>query len=126
MKISAKKSEIERKMAKLESELKNIEKSAAFRKEAAFMKALNNLMKKHGYSKSDLITLLQSDSPTPTKRGRKKSADKKRKARKLKIFKNPKTGEIVKTRGGNHKVLKSWKAKYKLSNIDDWLVETKD
>ena len=126
MKISAKKAEIERKMAQLESELKNIEKSAAFRKESAFMKALNNLMKKHGYSKSDLITLLQSDSPTPTKRGRKKSAAKKRKARKLKIFKNPKTGEIVKTRGGNHKVLKSWKAKYKLSNIDDWLVETKD
>ena len=46
MKISAKKAEIERKMAQLESELKNIEKSAAFRKEAAFMKALNNLMKK--------------------------------------------------------------------------------
>ena len=125
MKISAKKAEIERKMAQLESELKNIEKSAAFRKEAAFMKALNNLMKKHGYSKSDLITLLQSSSPTPTKRGKKKTADKKRKPRKLKIFKNPKTGEIVKTRGGNHKVLKSWKAKYKLSNIDDWLVETK-
>ena len=126
MKISAKKSEIERKMAQLESELKNIEKSAAYRKEAAVMKALNDLKKKHGYSKSDLIALLQSDSPAPTKRGKKQSVAKKRKPRKLKIFKNPKTGEIVKTRGGNHKVLKSWKAKYKLSDIDDWLVETKD
>ncbi len=39
---------------------------------------------------------------------------------------NPETGEIVETRGGNHKVLKAWKAQYNLANIDDWLIETKE
>jgi len=126
MTISTKKAEIERKIAQLEKALKRLENSAAIRKEAAVMRALNNLMKKHGYSKSDLIAILQAKSSASVKRGRKPTGAKNRKARKLKIFKNPHTGETVETRGGNHKVLKAWKAEYKLSSIEEWLVETRD
>ncbi|MFC2990624.1 hypothetical protein [Halomonas tibetensis] len=32
--------------------------------------------------------------------------------RKLKIYKNPNTGEVVETRGGNQKTLKAWKNEY--------------
>ena len=124
MKFTTKKVAIEKQMAKLEKELKSIENSAAFKKENAVKRALSNLMKKHSCSQNDLIALLQSDESEPSKR-RKKPASTKRKPRKLKVFKNPETGETVETRGGNHKVLKAWKAQYKLSNIDDWLVETK-
>ena len=88
-------------------------------------RSLSNLMKKHGYSQNDLIALLRDDQTEYVKR-RKKPAATKRKPRKLKVFKNPETGEIVETRGGNHKILKAWKAQYSLNNIDDWLVETKD
>jgi len=134
MTISTKKAEIERQMAQLEKELKNLENSAAFRKEAAVTRALNNLMRKHGYSKSDLIAILQPSSSVSAKHSKKRTVAtnrkpkvaKKRKPRKLKIFKNPNTGETVKTRGGNHKVLKAWKADYKLTSIEEWLVETRD
>ena len=125
MKVTTKKAAIEKKMAQLEKELKVIENSAAFKKENAVKRALTNLMKKHSCSQSDLIALLQTDESEPSKR-RKKPASTKRKPRKLKVFKNPETGETVETRGGNHKVLKAWKAQYKLDNIDDWLVDTKD
>ena len=125
MKVTTKKVAIEKQMARLEKELKSIENSAAFKKENAVKRALTNLMKKHSCSQNDLIALLQTDESEPSKR-RKKPAPTKRKPRKLKVFKNPETGETVETRGGNHKVLKAWKAQYKLSNIDDWLVETKD
>ena len=125
MKVTTKKAAIEKQMAKLEKELKSIENSAAFKKENAVKRALTNLMKKHGYSKNDLITLLQSDGSAPVKSGKAPST-KTRKPRKLKVFKNPETGEIVETRGGNHKVLKAWKAQYNLASIDEWLVETKD
>lgn len=124
MKVTTKKVAIEKQLAKLERELKSIENSAAFKKENAIKRALASLMKKHSCSKNDLITLLQGDESAPVKRGKKPAAT--RKPRKLKIFKNPKTGETVETRGGNHKVLKAWKAKYKLENIDAWLIETKD
>ena len=112
-------------MAQLEKELKSIENSPAFKKENAVKRALSNLMKKHGYSQNDLIALLQENQTDRLKR-RKKPAATKRKPRKLKVFKNPETGETVETRGGNHKILKAWKAQYSLNKIDDWLVETKD
>ena len=124
MKVTTKKAAIEKQLAQLERELKSIENSAAFKKENAIKTALASLMKRHSCSKNDLITLLQGDESAPVKRGKKPAATRKR--RKLKIFKNPKTGETVETRGGNHKVLKSWKSKYKLENIDAWLIETKD
>lgn len=125
MNVTTKKAAIEKQMAQLERELKSIENSAEFKKVNAIKRALTNLMKKHGCSKNDLIALIQGDN-SESIRPRKKAAATTRKPRKLKIFKNPKTGETVETRGGNHKVLKEWKAKYKLKNIDDWLIETKD
>ena len=127
VKMSTKKAQLEIQMAQLEKELKSIENSAAFRKENAVKRALANLMKKHGCSKADLMALLQSDGSAAAKRGSPaaKSA-RSRKPRKLKIFKNPNTGETVETRGGNHKILKAWKAEYNLTNIDNWLVGTKD
>ena len=125
MKVTTKKAAIEKQMAQLEKELKSIENSAAFKKENAVKRSLSNLMKKHGYSQTDLIALLRDDQTEPLKR-RKKPAATKRKTRKLKVFKNPETGETVETRGGNHKILKAWKVQYSLNNIDEWLVETKD
>lgn len=123
---SIKKAAIEKQMAKLEKELKSIERSPAFRKEMAVIRALNGLMKKHNYSKRDLIALLQEDNSSDTKKGRNKAAKAERKTRILKIYKNPHTGETVETRGGNHKVLKAWKSEYMISNIEEWLVDTKD
>ena len=125
MKLTSKKTAIEKQLAQLEKELKSIENSAAFKKENAVKRALASLMKKHGCSKKDLIALLQGDEPEPIKRNKKPAASR-RKPRKLKVFKNPETGETVETRGGNHKVLKAWKAEYALESLDHWLIETKD
>ena len=124
MKVTTKKAAIEKQMAQLEKELKSIESSAAFKKENAIKRALASLMKKHSCSKNDIIALLEGAESSPVKYG-KRSAVTTRKPRRLKVFKNPETGETVETRGGNHKVLKTWKAQYKLDNINQWLVETK-
>ena len=125
MKLSSKKVALELKLAQIEKELKSIERSSAFKKENAISKALNNLMRKHGCTKNDLISILQHDIAAPAKRSV-ASSSKSRKPRKLKVFKNPNTGETVETRGGNHKVLKAWKSEYNLANIDEWLVAVKD
>ncbi len=125
MKVSSKKAALEQQLAQIEKELKSIERSAAFKKENPISRALNNLMKKHGCSKNDLISILQGDSAAPVKRSV-ASSSKTKKPRKLQVFKNPNTGETVETRGGNHKVLKAWKSEHKLANIDEWLVAVKD
>ena len=125
MKVTSKKVAIEKQMARLEKELKSIESSAAYKKENAIKHALTNLMKKHGCTNNDLIALLQEGGSDLVRRGKKTRATK-RKPRKLKIFRNPETGETIETRGGNHKVLKAWKSQHNLENIDAWLVGTKD
>tara|TARA_A100001015_G_scaffold277154_1_gene336062 strand:+ start:261 stop:638 length:378 start_codon:yes stop_codon:yes gene_type:complete len=125
MNVSSKKAALERQLKQIEKELKVIERSTAFKKENAIIKALSNLMKRHGCSKTDLISILQGDSSSPAERS-KISSNKTRKPRKLKVFKNPITGETVETRGGNHKVLKAWKSDHNLANIDEWLVDIKD
>jgi len=81
-------------------------------------------MKKHGCSKNDLISPLQGDSAIPAKRSGALSSNT-RKPRKLKVFKNPHTGDTVDTGGGNHKILKAWKSEYNLANIDEWVVAVK-
>ncbi len=44
-----------------------------------------------------------------------------RRTRALKQYRNPHTGEVIATRGGNHKILKEWKAKYGGSTVESWL-----
>ena len=50
---------------------------------------------------------------------------KRRRKRKLKVYRNPETGEVVETRGGNQKTLKAWKEQYGAETVDSWLIEEK-
>ena len=78
-----------------------------------FASKLRALLAKYSYSPRDVISLLD---PTAFKRGKSAplpAAEKGNlKARKLKIYKNPHSGEIVETKGGNHKLLNVWKAEH--------------
>ena len=125
MKVTDKKAAIEKQIDQLSKQLKIIESSPAFKKENAIKRALATLIKKHSCTKQDLIKLLQSDEPAFLGREN-KAATASRKKRKLKVFQNPKTGETVETRGGNHKILKAWKAEYGFNSLDHWLIETKN
>lgn len=44
-----------------------------------------------------------------------------RKARVVKTYKNPHTGQKVQTKGGNHKLLKEWKAKWGGDVVEGWV-----
>jgi uncharacterized protein YhaN len=48
----------------------------------------------------------------------------KRRARSVKIYRNPHNGEIVETKGGNHKTLKAWKAEHGSATVESWLDQT--
>ncbi|HCL4185724.1 TPA: DNA binding protein, partial [Pseudomonas aeruginosa] len=50
-----------------------------------------------------------------------RGASSQRKARAVKVYKNPNSGEIVETKGGNHKVLKAWKAEFGNDVVESWL-----
>jgi hypothetical protein len=46
-----------------------------------------------------------------------------RKPRQVKVYKNPHNGEVVETKGGNHKTLKEWKVEYGADTVESWLTK---
>jgi hypothetical protein len=41
--------------------------------------------------------------------------------RRIKTLINPRTGEVVETKGSNHKTLKEWKTKHGSNEVESWL-----
>lgn len=104
---------------KIKQELDQMKKSKVVQKELAFLQELESLLKKHGKTMNDL--------PKPTKgravKGVKAATNQTqtRKKRKLKTYINPHNGEKIQTRGGNHNVLKAWKAEHGADEVESWV-----
>jgi len=117
-----KKAQMEASLVKLKKEIGLLEKSEPYKKEQALIKAVTKLLAKHGKTKSELILFL-NDEAKNLKKKRIIKTKSGRKQRKLKIYKNPVTEEIIETRGGNHRALKAWRAEYPTKNIEAWVIE---
>ena len=104
--------------ASLSTELQALESRDEFKKEKDFLDKLKGLMQEFDKSGGDVLRLLspgENSSETPARR----------KKRKLKVYRNPNSGETVETRGGNHKILKQWKDQHGAETVDSWLIEEK-
>ena len=79
----------------------------------AFIEDLNQLLTKYNKTLADLALWCRR---RPVARHRRRVAGQ----RKLKVYVNP-TTEKIETRGGNHKVLKAWKAQHGNDAVEGWL-----
>lgn len=105
--------------AQLAAQLKQLDalkNDGELKREIEFEQKLRGLMAEYGVSLRGIISLLdpQAQQATPT-------VFAPRRERQVKVYKNPQTGEIVETKGGNHKVLKSWKEKHGATTVESWL-----
>ena len=105
----------------LQERLKNLSQDDKLKKELEFEGKLRSLMAEYQKSLRDITALLDPESAKAGKaaRGAAKPASGKR-ARKVKQYKNPNTGEVIETKGGNHKILKEWKAKWGADVVEGW------
>jgi hypothetical protein len=116
----------EAKLAKLTEELKALESDKELKTDLKLRDEVEALLKKHNRPPSILAELFDlKGGRGPGKgagRGRAAGAGpvRKRRRRKLKIYTNPVTGEVVKTRGANHKILKAWKAEHGGATVEGW------
>jgi hypothetical protein len=69
------------------------------------------------------IALALCPELNPEGRVRKTASSTPRRPREMKVYRNPKTGAEVQTKGGNHKVLKAWKAEFGADVVEGWLVK---
>ncbi|MBF8643985.1 histone-like nucleoid-structuring protein, MvaT/MvaU family [Pseudomonas pudica] len=112
--------QLEQKLAAQLAELEEMKGSSELQKEIEFETKLRDLLAKYGYSLRDVINILdpqasrRSAAPSDVERAP-------RRARQVKQYKNPHNGEIIETKGGNHKLLKEWKAEYGADEVESWV-----
>jgi hypothetical protein len=113
--------QLEKHLAEQLQALEALKGDAGLKAEIEFETKLRALLAKYGYSLKDIVNLLDPQA------GRRASAVQSqsgtRKPRQVKVYKNPESGEIVETKGGNHKTLKEWKAKYGSDKVESWLTK---
>ncbi|MCW4153414.1 DNA binding protein [Halomonas sp. 18H] len=117
----------EEQLKQLQAELEKLENDERLKAELEFKDKLQSLMAEFGKSAADVIELLDpkpAAAPATTKAASASSNG--RRKRKLKIYKNPNTGEVVETRGGNQKTLKAWKDEFGAETVESWLVRVED
>lgn len=114
----------EQQLKQIQEELERLENDERLKAELAFKDKLEALMREFGKSAADVINLL--DPQGSAKPAAKSPIGGGRRKRKLKIYKNPNTGEVVETRGGNQKTLKAWKDQYGQDTVESWLVRVEE
>ncbi|VVO40896.1 histone-like nucleoid-structuring protein, MvaT/MvaU family [Pseudomonas fluorescens] len=99
------------------AQLESLKNDAGLKKEIEFEEKLQGLMKSYGKSLRDIIAILD---PNP-RASQLATAPKTRRARVVKVYHNPHTGELIETKGGNHRGLKAWKEQYGAATVESWL-----
>ncbi|HET8800780.1 MAG TPA: histone-like nucleoid-structuring protein, MvaT/MvaU family [Marinobacter sp.] len=106
-------------MEKLAAELDQLEKDQALKSELDFEKDVRALMKKYDKSPKHVLQVLAAIDPSVA--GAKGDTSTGTRAKRpMKTYKNPHTGEVVKTRGGNHKTLNEWREKHGKEAVQSW------
>ncbi|WP_025733896.1 histone-like nucleoid-structuring protein, MvaT/MvaU family [Carnimonas nigrificans] len=115
----------EQQVKTLRQELQRLERDERLQAELEFKKKLEDLMGEFDKNISDVIAIVdpKGDLSSSVKSASTKATSGTRRKRKLKVYRNPHNGEVIETRGGNHKVLKAWKEQYGSDTVEGWLEE---
>lgn len=105
---------LEAQLAEQLAALDKLKTDSQLKREMEFEDKLNALINEYGF---DARTVLDILDPVPAEEVAPAS---RRRAREAKIYTNPHTGEVVKTKGGNHKVLSAWKQQYGAEAVKSW------
>jgi hypothetical protein len=111
--------QLEKHLAEQLQALEALKGDDGLKKEIEFETKLRKLLEHYGFSLKHITDLL--DPQTTTRHQAAAPSTSTRKPRELKIYKNPSTGEVIETKGGNHKALKEWKAKHGSDVVEGWL-----
>lgn len=113
--------QLEAQIAEHRARLESLKNDFKLKKEIEFEEKLRALLGEHGMSLRDVIAVLDPERRTGSRQPAAAAEKRTRRERTLKRFKHPDTGEVVETKGGNHKVLKAWKAEHGADTVKGWL-----
>lgn len=110
----------EEEIKKLQERLKQLSQDSKLQQELEFEDKLRTLMGEYQKSLRDIIALLDPESRLNKQPAVAKVVTTTKRARRVKQYKNPHTGEVIETKGGNHKTLKEWKATWGADTVEGW------
>lgn len=111
--------QLEQHLAEQLAALEALKGDAGLQQEIEFETKLRDLLAQYGKSLKDVVSIIDPKAaskksvPVPQKNARR--------ARSVKVYKNPHNGEVVETKGGNHKTLKQWKGEYGSDVVESWV-----
>lgn len=111
----------EESIQELQNRLAALKSNPGLQKEIQFETKLKELLNEYGKSLRDVISIMDLQGAYG-KQTKSAAAEKQaRSPRKTKVYKNPNNGELIETKGGNHKGLKAWKQQYGAATVEGWL-----
>ena len=105
-------------LEKLSEELNKMEQDQALKKALEFEDKVKALMDEYNKAPKDVLQILTAIDPSVG--GARTETTGTRARRPMKTYGGPHTGEVVKTRGGNHKTLNQWRDKYGKEAVQSW------
>lgn len=112
---------LEEQIAQHTSRLAKLKVEPALKAEIEFETKLKNLLQAYSKSLLDVIAILD---PPVSRQGRVVAGQPRqmtRRPRLVKVYRNPLTGEIVESKGGNNKLLGAWKAQFGHEEVESWV-----
>ncbi|EFW77316.1 Uncharacterized protein AC496_0422 [Pseudomonas savastanoi pv. glycinea] len=114
--------ELEKHLAQQLASLEALKNDSDLQREIEFEKKLRDLLAQYGYSLRNVVALLDPQASSRLSQVGIASPEKgTRRPRQIKHYKNPHTGEVIETKGGNHRQLKEWKAEHGSEVVESWL-----
>ena len=100
--------------------LESLKHDQELKREMEFEDKLKALLQEYGYKLQNIVDILDPQ-PIHIPELDLLEQESGRRVRKLQVWKNPITGEVLETRSGNNKTLKTWKEEYGEQFVSTWL-----
>lgn len=110
--------QLEQHLAEQLAALEALKGDAGLQEEIEFETKLRDLLAEYGKSLRDVVSIIDPKASSKAVPAPQKNT---RRARVVKVYKNPHNGEAVETKGGNHKTLKQWKSEYGSDVVESWV-----
>lgn len=110
----------EEQIKELTARLQSLKGDASLQREIEFEAKLKSLMAEYNKNLREVIAIIDPQHLTTTGKSA-QSHKPTRSARQMKVYKNPHNGEVIATKGGNHKGLNAWKQQYGREEVASWV-----
>ncbi|WP_153773580.1 histone-like nucleoid-structuring protein, MvaT/MvaU family [Pseudomonas sp. MNR3A] len=103
------------------AQLETMKKDASLKREIEFEQKLLGLMKSYDKGLRDIVAILDPKGVKASAKNSTSPVKQQRRPRVVKVYENPHTGELIETKGGNHRGLKAWKEQYGAATVESWV-----